>query len=432
MQTERAGRPQDAGSSRDCRHYRIRDPSTGQILVEPPDGFLLRGRSDALLQSVYRRDFVIRDHEDGLFRFRDWLPVRRTFSGAPGTVAWRAEALGRSMGLSRLAVAFTGWAPERGATAITGTFKELGAYALFAAVPHGETRPMVLASAGSSARAALEVASLHDLPVIVIVAKDARGQLWTTRPRGRRTLVVAVEGDYGTASTLAKALGDHPAVFPSGGVRNVARRDGLGTTLLAAFEQLGRVPEHYVQAVGSAAGALGAFAMSRRLLEAGLPGVPMRVHLVQNAPFAPIHGAWTAGLPSAVQAPLPPLYASVLANRRPPYAACGGVRDMLHTSRGSTWVATPAQARRAGARFLHHEGIALHPAAQVGLAGLQQAVRDGVVPPDADVLFNATGSDPTQPIPRARIPVTPDVLVDTLAQPSAVVDTILSHWETLP
>jgi hypothetical protein len=49
-------------------------------------------------------------------------------------------------------------------------------------------------------------------------------------------------------------------------VGNVARRTGLGVVMLAARERLGRLPDYYFQAVGSAAGVLGSTKRVARLL----------------------------------------------------------------------------------------------------------------------------------------------------------------------
>src|SRR4030042_1526953 len=50
-----------------------------------------------------------------------------------------------------------------------------------------------------------------------------------------------------------------------------------------------------------------------------------------------------------------------------------------------------ADARRAGALFEECEGCDLDPAAEVALAGLERAVRSGVIGPQDRVLLNLTG-----------------------------------------
>ena len=101
-------------------------------------------------------------------------------------------------------------------------------------------------------------AKLGELADLTHFPESALDQLWTTVSRGRGTTVVAVAGpsDYLDAIEVAAQIGGLSGALPEGGVRNVARRDGLGTTLLAAAERLGCTPRHYFQAVGSGTGGM--------------------------------------------------------------------------------------------------------------------------------------------------------------------------------
>ena len=63
---------------------------------------------------------------------------------------------------------------------------------------------------------------------------------------------------------------------------------------------LGRIPEHYFQAVGSGTGGISAWEASLRLKEDGRFGSNCsRLHLAQNLPNAPIYYAWTGKEPAA-------------------------------------------------------------------------------------------------------------------------------------
>lgn len=402
-------------------HHRLRQVSSGALL---PAGPADRGGpptppSDA--SSLWRAEyaeasFVVEPTQPGLFRYRRWLPSPRVLSGAPSPVAWRSAPLAAELGLRELWIAFSGHAPERGARFATGTFKELAAYAVLAAWPKGERRIMTLASAGSTARAMLHVASAHGQPVVVVVPARALPTLAQVAPPRPNARVVALGGDatYGDARAVARALAEQPGFFAEGGVRNVARRDGLGTALLAVAERFGRLPDCYVQAVGSATGAIGAFEAAQRLRRAGVEGGPMRLHLVQNEAFCPLHRAWREGARTLEpRDPTGPLHAAVLSNPSPPWAIAGGVRDVLAASGGQTWTATAAEAREASERFLAIEGIDLHPAAAVGLAGLVRAVRAGAIGPREIVLFHATGGGRRAQRALGPLhPVEPDAVVE--------------------
>ena len=51
--------------------------------------------------------------------------------------------------------------------------------------------------------------------------------------------------DYADAIALANRVAALDGFFPEGGVANVARRAGLGTTMLAAVDTIGRLPDFY-------------------------------------------------------------------------------------------------------------------------------------------------------------------------------------------
>jgi cysteate synthase len=57
--------------------------------------------------------------------------------------------------------------------------------------------------------------------------------------------------DYTDAINLAGRIAKLPGMVPEGGARNVARRDGMGTMMLDAAVTIGKMPDHYFQAVGS-------------------------------------------------------------------------------------------------------------------------------------------------------------------------------------
>jgi len=173
----------------------------------------------------------------------------------------------------------------------------------------------------------------------------------------------------------------------------------MAVTLLEYARRFGRLPDHYVQAIGSGTGAIAVWEGAQRLLNAGIGEALPMLHLAQNAPFAPIHDAWTRGKPIDPDANLAEqlrqiaeIEAPVLANRAPPYSVPGGVRDALASSRGFTYAVTNAEARIAGALFGEAEGISVEPAAAVAVAALIQALRLGRMTRADRVLLHVTGN----------------------------------------
>ncbi|MCG6498019.1 cysteate synthase [Kitasatospora sp. A2-31] len=384
-----------------------------------------------LLSTEYATAFVP-GPGSGPFRYRCWLPTAgRALPEGSGGVTYRAERLGRALGLAELWVAFSGYWPERGAALATGSFKELEAQAVLARLPE---RPpvLVVASAGNTAAAFQRACSQQAVECVLVVPETALPVLAAAGERADCVRLVTVAGDYTDAIELADAIAARPGHRAEGGTRNVARRDGLGTALLAAAETIGRLPDHYVQAVGSGAGAIAAHQAARRLLAAGFPaadgrggadgpngGLP-RLTLCQNTAFAPMVRAWQDGLAEpvvgsgpAVRAAIAASHAQELTTRKPPYAVAGGVREILTESGGELRAADTAEAIAAGRLFAGIEGVDVAPAAAVALAGLRQAVAAGRIRPGETVLLHVTGGGRARHAAghRTTAPVRPDLRI---------------------
>ncbi len=390
-------------------HYRLRCVGTDAVYDDVPSGDLGRlpltdpsGESTALLRTEYdNREFTVGPVEEGLFRFKSWLPVKTTFPGSAAPISYHGSGFGRALGLERLQVVFNGYWPERGGAMRTGTFKETEAYTVFARRGTSTGQHLVIASAGNTARAFLHVASRFDLPVVVVVPEANLPAIWTPELRSPRTVVVAAGdgADYADAIALASFLTESDAFEPEGGARNVGRRDGMGTTYLAGVHALGDIPDHYVQAVGSGTGAIAAWEANLRLLASGpFDRRKSRLHLAQNAPFQVMVDSWRKQSRRLVdltehqaKAYVAEIGAKVLANRTPPYGVEGGLFDALSDTQGTMYAVSNAQARAAGALFAETEGIDVSPAAAVACGALIQAVDRGEIDRSDSVLLNITG-----------------------------------------
>jgi cysteate synthase len=354
--------------------------------------------------SLLRTQYAAKSFRPGaaanLFRFLDWLPCTDGLETTVGPVIHRCERFGRRLGLARLFCCFNGYWPEIGARNPTCTFKDFEALPTLRAFADAGRRRIVVASAGNTARAFAHAAAAAEVDVDVVVPEGMLHRLWLPASQPvDRVRVIAVKGsnDYNAAIQMADEIARRYAIATEGGARNVARRDGLGTVMLEAARVLGRLPRHYFQAVGSGTGAIAAFeaalrlAGDRRFAGAAMP----RLHLSQSSPFLPIHQAWrdrTAIDPAASwERPGEEVYASVLANRNPPYALRGGVRDALAASGGDVYAVSAGSAHEAGRDFAEAEGIDLDPAAAVAAASLAQAVAAGAVAAGDLVLLNVTG-----------------------------------------
>lgn len=411
-------------------HYQLKCLKSGATLSDHRElgrsSFPLAApnQAGALLRSVYRhRELQVGSPEEGLFRFAQWLPVQLRLPGAGASVTYRSAGLAEKLNLANLFITFSGWWPERGARIPTGTFKEHEAYAVYGrmgAAAYQET--LVVASAGNTARAFLRVASENDLPLVVVVPEANLPDLWTAGTRGSSTVVVAAGdgSDYSDAIRLSEMLCSQPGFLAEGGAKNVARRDGMGTTYLSAAHAMGRTPDHYFQAVGSGTGAIAAWEANLRLLEDGHFGRTLsQLHLAQNAPFQVMVDSWNARsrellLPDAVEShrQVAAINAKVLANRKPPWSPVGGLYDALEATEGQMYAITNQEAASAGELFTQLEGIDPSPAAAVACGALVQAARSGVIGRDQYINLNITGGG----FARARAELdTPPLSADIIA-----------------
>ena len=337
----------------------------------------------------------------GLYKFADWLPVRRMLKGSSAPVTYKSKGLGKHLGLDNLWITFNGYYPAVGATMTTCSFKETEAYSVCARAADDEKRVLVVASAGNTARAFAKVCSDNDIRLLLAVPRDNIGALWFEKPLNPCVKLICCEkgGDYFDAIHLSNLALKAPGYYAEGGAKNIARRDGMATTVLSAVTTIGRIPDYYFQAVGSGTGAIAAWEANMRLIEDGRFGDNiMKLMVSQNAPFVPMFDAWRAD--SRVMLPYDDdkarrdaeiIDAKVLSNRRPPYGLAGGLYDALKATGGDVLVATNAQARKAGKLFRELEGVDIHPAPSVATASLIKAVADGRVEKDALVMLNITG-----------------------------------------
>lgn len=346
----------------------------------------------ALLEADYGRTPYTVRADEGIFRYRDWLPIRRTIPGSVAPIVFREAELGAAVGIADLWVAFSGYWPERGCRMRSATFKELEAFAVLARVP-ADAGVLAIASAGNTAVAFATACAAAAVRCLLVVPEHAVDLVCGIPAEPGSVIVVVVAGGtYQDAIECQQWLVRRvDGLVDVGGVRNVARRDGLGVVMLAAHERMGSLPEFYFQGVGSAAGALGAYRAAARLRGPSTEPLP-RMMLCQNEEFAPIHRRWQFGADEDRVVPAgDEVFAPELTNAVPPYEIAGGIRDMLNATSGNVFV-SDRKLSEAGARMLRDIlSIEVAPATGVAVACLRDAVATGAVPRDGRVLLNITG-----------------------------------------
>lgn len=337
----------------------------------------------------------------GLYRFSQWLPVKRMLQGSSAPITYKSEGLAKELGLQNLWITFNGWWPEKGVTMKTGTFKECEAYSVLGRMDESFTDRLVVASAGNTARAFARVCSENNVPLVLVVPRDNIKALWFDQEIKDCVKLICPEAgsDYFDAIALSGQIAALPGFTAEGGAKNIARRDGMATTMLSAATTMKEIPYYYFQAVGSGTGAIAAWEANLRLIEDGRFGdYKSKLMISQNTPFLPIYDSWAKHSPQMVE--LSPedartqaeaINAKVLSNRKPPYGLKGGLYDALEDSQGMVLAVTNDEAAQAGELFKKLEGNDVAPAAAVAVSSLVQAVDKGLVDVSKSIMLNITG-----------------------------------------
>ena len=375
---------------------------------------------------------------DGFYRFADWLPVRRTLEGSCAPVTYKSEGLAKELGLENLYITFSGYYPKIGAKMMTCSFKETEAYSVCGRLPEDNKKILVVASAGNTARAFAKVCSDNNIPLLLSIPLDNINALWFDKPLNECVKIIASPkgSDYFDAIALSDIACKSDMFMAEGGAKNVARRDGMGTTLLSAVEFIGRIPDAYFQAIGSGTGTIAAWENNLRLIEDGRYGThKMKLYPSQNAPFTIMYDSWK--IHSRELVPMTPeeareaasiIDAKVLSNRKPPYSLAGGLYDAMDDAGGTIYKVDNQQLHEWKDKFLALEGIDIHYAAAVAVASLVQAVEEGTVGKRDVIMLNITGGgEELAKSEKEIVYATPHLVLDP-AQPE---DTLISQIEKL-
>lgn len=356
----------------------------------------------SLLRADYEeKQFNPREDLDGLYRYADWLPISRVLKGSCPPVTYKSEALAAELGLDNLYITFSGYWPKIGAAMSTCSFKETEAYSVCGRLSQENDKVLVVASAGNTARAFAKVCSDNNIPLLISVPEDNLDALWFADPLNDCVKIIATPkgSDYYDAIVLADKVCTDPHFMAEGGARNVARRDGMGTTLLSAVEATGRIPDAYFQAIGSGTGTIAAWENNLRLIEDGRFGThKMRLYPSQNVPFTVMYDSWKNHSRALVE--LSPddarkaaeeIKAKVLSNRKPPYSLAGGLYDAMDDAGGDIFKVTNDELDTWKEKFMQLEGIDIHNASAVAVASLAKAVAEQKVKRHELIMLNITG-----------------------------------------
>lgn len=404
--------------------YKLLNVGTGRVFED--EGWTLadpEATSPSLVRAVYANaKFTPRDDLKGLYRYAEWLPIRKPLRHSHAPVTYKSKGLASILGMENLYITFSGYCPKLGARMETCSFKETEAFSVCARLPKNNKRILVVQSAGNTARAFAKVCSDNNIAIVICVPRDNFSDLWFRKKLSPCVKIIATPAgsDYYDAIALGDKLCKDPRYMAEGGAKNVARRDGMGTTILSAVETIGRIPDAYFQAVGSGTGAIAAWENAERLAADGRFGEnKMRVYASQNAPFTIMYDSWkkhsrelVAMTPEEGRQKAEVILGKVLSNRKPPYSLAGGLFDVLEKSGGDMFKVTNDEIVSWVVRFFSAEGYDLFSASACAVASLKQALDAGVVKHDETVMLNITGGGMLGATKKGFILKEPDLILD--------------------
>ena len=383
--------------------YKLQSLATGAIFEDT--GWTLDAPGESipgLIRALYtKKQLDLKGNEQGIYTFADWLPIHKTLEGSSAPATYKSEGLAKELRLSNLYITLNGWWPERNAYNRTCSFKETEAYTVCARLDQKTDKILVVASAGNTARAFAKVCSDNHIPLLLCVPEDCLSALWFDAPLNDCVKLAATRSgsDYFDAINLSNLAAQLEGFVTEGGAKNIARRDGMGTTMLSAATFIGRIPDYYFQAVGSGTGAIAAWEANLRLIQDGRFGDnKAKLMLSQNKPFHPMYDAWVAGSRALLPMDdddcrhrIEKINAKVLSNRRPPYSLAGGLFDAMTATRGEFFLASNEEGIAAAKLFEATEGNDIHPAAAIATASLINAVKENKVGRNEVIMLNITG-----------------------------------------
>ena len=377
-------------------HYSIRCRNCGTIIQNTFSAFGEHCKDALLVTDYHDARFIESTPDGGAWRF-NWLPAHEQKLVQPGPVVYQSHGLAEYLGLTNLYIVFNGYWPEKGALLETCTFKEFEAAIVLQNAQESGIKGLIVASAGNTARAFAHLSAATGFPVVIVVPRMCLSEMWYLEQRSPVPTLAVGDGDYADSIDVAQKI-SMTLGFPfEGGVYNIAKRDGLGIVMLEAVSKIGRIPDHYVQAVGSGTGAVGVWEMAERFARDGRYGSRLPVlHLGQNLPFAPMVHAWDKNSRTLNPDDLRPeligyITTRVLSTRYPAYSVKGGVFDALTATNGRMYGVENDAVYACMATFLKTEGIDVVPASGVAVAALMQAVQRGAIGTNDTVLLNITG-----------------------------------------
>lgn len=345
----------------------------------PSDGEALRREFDGRMSRIGPANAT-----SGVWRFREMVldtDPRRVVSFPEGnTPLVAAESVAEWSGCAGLLLKHEGMNP-------TGSFKDRGMTVGVTQARRIGAAAVACASTGNTSASLAAYAAMAGIPALVLVpaGRIAMGKLSQTLAYGALTL--SVRGDFDACLVLARQVAERLGVYLLNSV-NPYRVEGQKTIV---FELLQQLRWHAPDWIALPAGNLGNTAAFGKAIDeavrSGLIDRAPRILAVQAAGAAPFHRSFRDGFRARHTVSADTVATAIRIGD--PASFARGVRAIQSTN---GIVASVADEMILDAQaVIGAAGVGCEPASAASVAGVRQAVREGVVHRDDRVVAILTG-----------------------------------------
>jgi threonine synthase len=269
----------------------------------------------------------------------------------------------------------------------TGSFKDRGMTVGVTQAVRVGARAVACASTGNTSASLAAYAARAGLPAIVLIpaGRVALGKLTQTLSYGARTL--AVRGDFDACLALAREAAGRLGIYLLNSV-NPYRVEGQKTIVLELLQQLDWEPPDWIALPAGNLGNLAAFGKALdEALSIGLIHRAPRLLAVQALGASPFFRSFRDGFATR-HAMVPETIASAIRIGDPASHARGV--QAIRKTRGAV-VAVGDDAILDAQAAIGRAGVGCEPASAASVAGVREAVREGLIQPADRVVCVLTG-----------------------------------------
>ena len=362
-------------------------PAVPETTVCPRCGGILDIEYDYdYIRSCFRKHPLQERNDPTMWRYLELLPVEgpgtRPKLRVGGSPLYRAEALGKELGLREL------WIKDDGQNPTASLKDRASAMAVVKACEAGKTT-IACSSTGNAASSLAGNAAAAGLSTFIFVPSRApKGKVAQLMMFG--ATVILVEGSYEDTFRISAEAIERWGWYNRNAAINPYLMEGKKTVSLEIAEQLSfRMPDYVAVSVGDGCTIGGVWKGFKDLYQAGLIDRLPRIISVQASGCCPINTAAAAGTMEWVPQEENTLADSIAVGvPRNPVKALRAISE----SNGVTVNVSDEEIMAAMRLLGKHAGVFAEPAGAAGTAGVKKAVETGLIDRNASVVSIVTGN----------------------------------------